>query len=155
MKPRAVYRLSLAVVGFLSALNVSVVVWVFFRLRSPVSYNVRVIEPPVLPHAPVLLDSSLPGEPSTNSPAFPVVLPDPLPSVERYLLPFQYFEVGGVPAAFVNGRYIYPSSRHAYGVVRDIYPERIYLEGGSYIDNVNTQRSDYDTVSTGTASVPQ
>ena len=149
MKPRAVYRLSLAVVGFLSALNVSIVVWVVSRLRSPVSYNVRVIEPPSLPSAPVLLDSSLPGNPSTNSPLRSVVLPDPLPSVERFQLPYQYFEVGGVPAAFVNGRYVYPNSRHAYGVVRDIYPERIYLEGGSYIDNVKIQRSEYDTVSSG------
>lgn len=156
MKPRAVYRLSLAAVGFLSLLNVGLVVWVVSRLRSPVSYNVRVIEPPSLPSPPVLLDSSLPGEPSTNSPASPLVLPDPVPSVERFQLPFQYFEVGGVPGAFVNGRYIYPNSRHAYGVVRDIYPERIYLEGGSYIDNVKTQRSiENDTVSTGTSASPK
>lgn len=155
MKPRAVYRLSLAVVGFLSALNVSVVVWVFARLRSPVSYNVRVIEPPALPAAPAILSSSLPGEPSTNPSPASVVLPDPLPAVERFQLPYQYFEVGGVPAAFVNGRYIYPNSRHAYGVVRDIYPERIYLEGGSYIDNQRIQRSEYDPVSTGTSPAPQ
>ena len=155
MKPRAVYRLSLAVVGVLSGLNVAVVAWVVARLRSPVSYNVRVIEPPALPTAPVLLSSSLPGEPSTNPPSRSVVLPDPLPIVERFQLPYQYFEVGGVPAAFVNGRYIYPNSRHAYGVVRDIYPERIYLEGGSYIDNQRTQRSEYEPVSPGTSSAPQ
>lgn len=155
MKPRAVYRLSLAVVGVLSGLNVAVFVWVVARLRSPVSYNVRVIEPPTLPSAPVLFDSPLPGEPPTNSPPRSVVLPDPIPSIERFTLPFQYFEVGGVPAAFVNGRYIYPNSRHAYGVVRDIYPERIYLEGGSYIDNVKTQRSEYDSVSPGTSATPQ
>lgn len=158
MKPRAVYRLSLAVVGVLSALNVGVVVWVVSRLRSPVSYNVRVIEPPSLPPAPVLLDPSLPGNPSTNSvaAALPVVLPDPVPAVERYFLPFQYFEVGGVPAAFVNGRYIYPNSRHAYGVVRDIYPERIYLEGGSYIDNAKIQRSiENDPISTGSSPSPK
>lgn len=155
MKPRAVYRLSLAVVGVLSALNVGVAVWVVSRLRSPVSYNVRVIEPPSFPSAPFLSDSTLPGEPSTNSAAFPVALPDPVPAVERYLLPFQYFEVGGVPAAFVNGRYVYPNSRHAYGVVRDIYPERIYLEGGSYIDNQSIQRSEHDSISPGTTAAPK
>lgn len=155
MKPRAVYRLSLAVVGVLAALNVGVAVWVVSRLRSPVSYNVRVIEPPSLPTAPSLVDAALPGEPSTNSASFPVVLPDPVPAAERYLLPFQYFEVGGVPAAFLNGRYIYPNSRHAYGVVRDIYPERIYLEGGSYIDNVKTQRSEYEPVSSGNPATPK
>lgn len=142
MKARAVYRLSLAVVVVMCLCNVGVLAWVVLRLRSPVAYNVRVVEPPSYPAPPVLESLPIPGGASTNS-SPSVVLASPLPPVERFSLPYQYFEVGGVPAAFLNGRYIYPNSRHAYGVVRDIYPERIYLEGGSFIENQKNQRSDY------------
>lgn len=154
MKARAVYRLTVPVVCVMCALNLGVFVWVVVRLRSPVAYNVRVVEKPSFPVPPSFEPLPLPGQPSTNSPS-PVVLPAPLPPVERFSLPYQYFEVGGVGAAFLNGRYLYPNSRHAYGVVRDIYPERIYLEGGSFIDNQRNQRSDYVSDSTGNSPPPQ
>lgn len=138
MRARWVYRYSLAV-NCLSFLVVSVTsVRVLYVLRSPVAYNVNVIEHNVNPFsitnvpAPVVtLSSNVLRRVADNSePSSSKVVS----SARHYTLPFTVFSDSRGSCAFINGRYYRVGDQHAYGVISRIWPERIEFSDGSYAD---------------------
>lgn len=136
MRARAVYRLSAVFLAALTVLNLSLSVLVLRKMRQAVQLNINVHEAALAPSVPSAPSLVLPGDASGSAPAVPVPLVNssPLPAPQHWSIPYRYF-VNGVPGAMINGVAYYRGSRHAYGVVLDIYPERIFFEGGSYIDN--------------------
>lgn len=144
MRARHVYRFSVYLCAFAALVNVFIAVYLVRKMRSPVSYNVKVVEPP----SPPVFDFQPVNTQFVSSAS--VQIPQDPPAVSHWRIPYMYFESGGLPGVYINGRYLYPGSRHAYGIVRDIYPERIYLEGGNYIDNQErTQDHVRDSISVG------
>lgn len=156
MKLRTIYRSSTWVLALLTALNLCLVVYVFFSLHHPLSYNIKVVEPPapVLPQLE-LKESSLKSVP--DKPESPVVVA-PVAVVHepyRWQHPYHYFVNNGRRGAYLNGTYVFEGDRHAYGIIRDIFPERIYFEGGNYIDNTVQQKGLLnDTVGTANTTLP-
>lgn len=140
MRPRTLYRLSVYGLLAVAAANVYVAVRVYLNSRRQVVYNVTVQPPPVFPTLDV---------PTNQPPYRSGLLPDTHgPSVQLHadssLYPitpmswtheYQFFVAAGRRMALLNGQYIREGDLHAYGIVRDIWPERIYFEGGSFIEN--------------------
>lgn len=156
MRPRLFYRLAVPVVAFGVAGNLLLCLVVFKRLKSPVSYNIKVIESAPVPEMPTALSLTVPGEisPTSNNVgmvATPVMV-NPTPP-RAYSLVYHYMECDNNPIAWCNGRYLHIGDRHAYGVVVDIFPERIYLSNGDYIDNVKTKGTYGNETSGGAAGL--
>lgn len=138
MRPRVLYKFAVPLLAVGVVGNVALCCFVYSRLKSPLQYNIRVVEASAIPSPPQSLALTLPGDIPTNSAPSVVATPvqaSPLPP-RSYSLPYVYFEADGRRGAFVNGRYVYVGDRHAYGVVTDVFPERIYLSNGDYIDNI-------------------
>lgn len=152
MRPRVIYRVFAASTVAATIVNIGVSWNVYTRAKSPVSYNVRVIEPPrpfdvslVAPQT-----NGLPGPVESPGPSIP---PVHVPQGRAY--PFRYFEIGGMPGVHLNGRYYRVGDVHAFGIVSQIYPERIVFSSGDFIDNtsLNERTTNHDTVSSRSSSV--
>lgn len=157
MRARWVYRHSLALCAGFALVNSVVAFRVWSLSRRPVEYNIRVIEPPnVAPLEPLDAPSvdRLPIRSPQGADVSPVSAPIPEFQPPRsYRLRYYAFVVDSRPCASMSGRYYYEGDRHAYGVIRSIFPERIYLEGGDYIENVINERGLYEPVSTGPIAI--
>lgn len=156
MRARVYYRVSSVVASLMVAVNVVLAFYVFRSSRNAVQHNIRIIEqkPVEFPtNFPVFSVSPPPGFPSVGSSAVtgsapPVKAPAVVASYD-----YQYFVDGGRVGCFLNGRYCYVGDRTAFGIVRDIFPERIYFDDGSYIQNTHqTKGHNYDLDSTRVAS---
>lgn len=138
MKSRVVYRLGFAVLGVSAAVNVVVAVRVFFAMQSPVSYNIRVIEPPVFTNVVASLPT-LPPMPGVRTNESPQTLDVSLDlNTNRFEVAsesYHYMRVDGQPRFRLNGRNYAVGDLTAYGKVERIYPERIYLDDGGFISN--------------------
>lgn len=146
MRPRTLYRLAVPLLAVGVVGNVALAFVVYSRLKSPMQYNIRVVENSAVPAAPQALSLTLPGDPLVSSNVHVVATEvHSSPSPPRvYSLPFVYFEADGRRGAWCNGKYVYIGDRHAYGVVTDIFPERIYLSNGDYIDNIRERIPTHD-----------
>lgn len=136
MRARLAYRSSLAVAFVCALVNVVVLVRVWRLASSPVSYNVRVIEPQPLPFFPAPPGQPLP-DPSTNA----TDIASEGPTFERKpeqvaVIPYSVAIVDGVRVLCMNGRYYRSGDACAFGVVDFIFPERVYVRSGDYISNV-------------------
>lgn len=136
MRARLAYRSSLAVACVCALVNVVVLVRVWRLASSPVSYNVRVIEPQPLPSFP-----ALPGQSSPDSSTNAVDIVSRAPTFERKpeqvaVIPYSVALVDGVRVLCMNGRYYRSGDACAFGVVDFIFPERVYVRSGDYISNV-------------------
>lgn len=136
MRARLAYRSSLAVACVCALVNVVVLVRVWRLASSPVSYNVRVIEPQPLPSFP-----TPPGQLSPDSPTNGVDIVSRGSTFERKpeqlaVIPYSVALVDGVRVLCMNGRYYRSGDACAFGVVDFIFPERVYVRSGDYISNV-------------------
>lgn len=152
MRARQVYRTSVYILGVSAAVNLFLC-WRTWRvLRSPVSYSVNVVQPPV--YTNVVLDAVgpfpgvLPDPPTNQAPQAVDVFVPPVP--KSWVFGYQYFVDGGRRGVFLNGRPYYVGDVHAYGVISEIFPERIYFASGDYIEN---ERRNNATISSGSASL--
>lgn len=150
MRARQVYRSSVYILGVSAAVNLFLC-WRTWRvLRSPVSYSVNVVQPPV--YTNVVLDAvgTFPGvrPVQTTNEAPQGVEVSPVFSAKSWTCFYQYFVDGGRRGVFLNGRPYYVGDVHAYGVISEIFPERIYFASGDYIEN---ERRNNATISSGTA----
>lgn len=137
MRARLAYRSSLAVACVCALVNVVVLVRVWRLASSPVSYNVRVIEPQPLPSFPTPPGRQPLPDPSTNE----VDIASRGPTFERKpeqlaVIPYSVAVVDGVRVLCMNGRYYRSGDACAFGVVDFIFPERVYVRSGDYISNV-------------------
>lgn len=158
MRARQYYRISSVALVLLCFLNAALAVWVYLSLGEAVVNNIRIVEPPdysVLTNRPSFSFPPVPGlrssSPSSNS-------VDRAPSFtpSQYSFPYSYFAADGRSGARLNGRYVYVGSRTAFGIVSDIFPERIILDDGSFINNTQKSKEQLDYVrnSQPTAAAP-
>lgn len=145
MRARQVYRLSLLVISISAFINIVVAVRVMLSLRSPVQYNFRVIEPPVITNVVTsgAFNVPLPGVPvdyspqpfdvSTNAAQNVVCVDTNL--TEIAIEAYHYMRVDGSPCFRLNGYNYKVGDLCVYGRVLAVFPERILLEGGGYISN--------------------
>lgn len=156
MRLKTIYRLTLPSLAVLAVCNTALAVYVFIKTRSPLNYNIQVIEPPriefptVTNELPQARSGLIPHRHSASVETLAVPSPR-MP--ESWRMEYHYCVVGGKRVAVLNGVNVYEGDRHAYGVVRDIYPERIYFEGGNYIDNIDNRRT-INASSTGIDTAP-
>lgn len=148
MKARRVYRLSMVVISIAAVVNVVVAVRVLFALRNPVSYNFRIVEPPVITnYFPLAVGNNLPGSPVEQLPAVDVssnVVTHATNSfVEVAVEAYHYMRILGEPSFRLNGFNYRVGDDCVYGRILRIYPERVYLDSG-YISN---SRRTFDLVS--------
>ncbi len=156
MRARVAYRTSLVIACVCALVNVVVLVRIWLLSRSPVNYNVRVVEPVGSPVAPSLPVGVLPGDlPSTNSPpgvsSAPGAAPgsniSPTPS-QISVIPYSVGFVDGSPILHMNRRFYRVGDVTAFGVIDFIFPERVYFRGGDYIANVQYNQFGLDAVNT-------
>lgn len=156
MRARVAYRSSLAVACVCALVNVVVLVRVWLLSRSPVNYNVRVVEPMALPAPPSLTDAILPGDKSsTNLPlgssldvgsySRPSIASTP---TQLSVIPYSVGYVDGSPILHMNRRFYRVGDVTAFGVIDLIFPERVYFRGGDYIANVQYDKFGFDAVNT-------
>lgn len=144
MRARLYYRFSSIALTVCAVLNFALAIYVFSVAGdAAVVTNVRVIEP----HQITFPTNSLPSFPSSppgfSSPSSSVA-PDfgrvqSAPEVHSYR--YDYFVSYGRPGAYLNGRYLYVGDRTAFGIVSDVFPERLYFSDGSYIINLALEDS--------------
>lgn len=143
MRARVYYRVSSVVALLMVAVNLVLAFHVFRSSRSSVQHNIRIIE-----QKPFEFPTNFPSYPSSPPPGFTssaarlassnsAPLKIKAPSVVASYN-YQFFVDGGRVGCFLNGRYCYVGDRTAFGIVRDIFPERIFFDDGSYIQNTNT-----------------
>lgn len=145
MKARVYYRVSSVVASLMVAVNLVLAFHVFRSSRNAVQHNIRIIEqrPLEFPtNFPVFtasspLDSSSSVARSTSIASAPLEIKPPS-AVASY--DYNFFVDGGRVGCFLNGRYCYVGDRTAFGIVRDIFPERIFFDDGSYIQNTRTTK---------------
>ena len=142
MRARRAYRLSLVILGVASLLNVIVAVRVLLALRSPVSYNFRVIEPPIITNVvtSVAFDARMPGVPVDEAPqtldvSTNLVYSASTNRVEVAVDQYHYMRVDDVPRIRLNGQTYSSGDVCAYGRISSIFPERVYFDDGSYLTN--------------------
>lgn len=154
MRARVAYRTSLAVACVCALVNVVVLVRVWILSRSPVNYNVRVVESASIPSAPVHSGADLPGDPPlTDSPpgdSLPSgIAPGssiaPTPS-QIAVIPYSVGYVDGSPVLHMSRRFYRVGDVTAFGVIDLIFPERVYFRGGDYIANVQYDKFGFDAV---------
>lgn len=138
MKARWVYRCSLGV-NVVSALAVLVTcgrVWMV--VSSPVDYTINVVEQHIPTNTVYQLPTTYNSYPTnifkrvSSSVSKEREISDLPP--KRYVLSFHVFSDSLGNAVDIGGRYYRPGDNHAYGVISQIWPERIYLKSGDYID---------------------
>lgn len=151
MRARKAYRLSLVILGFASLVNVIVAIKVLLALRSPVQYNFRVIEPPVLTNVftSAAFDARMPGVTVNEAPQHPDVSTNSAVSastnrVEVAIDQYHFMRVDDVPRFRLNGQTYSTGDVCAYGRISSIFPERVYFDDGSYLTN---SRRVFDLVS--------
>lgn len=160
MKARVYYRVSSVVASLMVAVNFLLAFYVFRSSRNSVQHNIRIIEqkPFEFPtNLPSFTVSSLPGFSSSapRSIATNAAPPEIKPPTSVASYSYQYFVDGGRVGCFLNGRYCYIGDRTAFGIIRDIFPERIFFDDGSYIQNTYTWKGDsYEFDHSRVASAP-
>lgn len=142
MRARKAYRLSLVILGLASVVNVIVAIRVLVALRSPVSYNFRVIEPPIITNvtASAAFDVRLPGDcieqpPQTLDVSTNFVVSTTTNRVEVAVDQYHFMRVDGSPLVRLNGQYYSVGDVCAYGRIAEIFPERVYFEDGTFLSN--------------------
>ena len=138
MKARFAYRASLGVALFFGFCNAVVAVRVFLLARSPVHYDVRVVQPPAPPFFSSLTNFPLSvSSVHALSDASNIVSTASTfsPGREVAALDYHYFSVGGRPHIRLHDAYYIIGDATAYGVIDLIFPERVYLRGGDWISN--------------------
>lgn len=142
MRARVYYRVSSVVASLMVVVNLVLAFHVFRSSRTAVQHNIRIIEQKPLEfptNFPAFSVSSVPGFPSSAAGSTPSNLAPPeikAPSVVASYN-YQFFVDGGRVGCFLNGRYCYVGDRTAFGIIRDIFPERIFFDDGSYIQNTH------------------
>lgn len=130
MKPRYLYRISFAVMTSCIFCNVVLAGYVFFRLRKPQVYNV------IVPPSIGSITNDLAFGSVSNVSSSVRVVENFESSTNHISLAYHYAIVQGVRTAIIGG-YPYTSGDiHAFGVIKSIYPERIFLKSGDIIDNI-------------------
>lgn len=151
MRARKAYRLSLVILGFASLVNVIVAIRVLLALRSPVQYNFRVIEPPVVTNVitSAAFDVRMPGDPVNEVPQHSDVSTNFVASVstnriEVAIDQYHFMRIDDVPRIRLNGQTYSAGDVCAYGRISSIFPERVYFDDGSFLTN---SRRVFDLVS--------
>lgn len=130
------------------AVNLVLAFHVFRSSRNAVQHNIRIIEQkpfefptnfPAFSASPPPGFSSSAGSSASTAAAPLVNAPSLVASYD-----YHYFVNDGRVGFFLNGRYCYVGDRTAFGIVRDIFPERIYFDDGSYIQNTRFERRSYE-----------
>lgn len=141
MRRSTSYRLMVVGCVVCILLNIAVSVFIFFKVRHPATYNVEYHEAPDLsrlsfPRFDIDSDTFVVSSntvTSTNIVNSKISSRHSTNSLPRSVAKFSYGFVGD--SAVLNGRIVSVGDDTAFGVVRSIFPERIILDDGSYIEN--------------------